>query len=156
MQVKEEPVAKKLPVQQKVAVPVRKEPVVDQMIPLESFYYGMFETGTENDSAAAVTFEANVSSIELNYSIPISIAIPSHPFQCPECHELLKSNNEFMSHIKRHANDDGRTETSVQCRYCLQHFDGQSSHDEHVICRHPLETKANHEYYCVICWVSFD
>lgn len=33
------------------------------MIPLESFYYGMYETGTENDSAAAVTFEANVSLV---------------------------------------------------------------------------------------------
>lgn len=61
VQPKEEPMpAKKLPVQQKVAVPVRKEVVIEPMIPLESFYYGMYETGTENDSAAAVTFEANV------------------------------------------------------------------------------------------------
>lgn len=65
---KEEPQSsKKLPVQQKVATPVRKEVTIEPMIPLESFYYGMYETGTENDSAAAVTFEANVS---LLYTIP--------------------------------------------------------------------------------------
>lgn len=59
---KEEPsTSKKLPVQQKVVAPVRKEVVIEPMIPLESFYYGMYETGTENDSAAAVIFEANVS-----------------------------------------------------------------------------------------------
>lgn len=60
--VKEEPntSSKKVPVQPKVVTPVRKEVMVEPMIPLESFYYGMYETGTENDSAAAVTFEANV------------------------------------------------------------------------------------------------
>ena len=41
--------------------PRREEPK-EQMIFLESFYYGIYETGTENESAIAVHFEANVSS----------------------------------------------------------------------------------------------
>lgn len=59
-----------------------------------------------------------------------------------------------MTHIKRHANTVGQTVDSVQCRYCLLNVGGQSILDDHLSEKHPLETKANHEYYCVICWVS--
>lgn len=46
----------------KVKLPtVRREEPKEPMIFLESYYYGIYETGTENDSAIAVDFEADVS-----------------------------------------------------------------------------------------------
>lgn len=128
------------------------------MMPLESFYYGMYETGTENDSAAAVTFEANVG---LQINIATCTIELTHfrfwiHFQCPECDELFKSNTEFMAHIKRHANSIDQSASSIQCRYCLLNVSNQSVLDEHISRKHPLETKANQEYYCVICWVCID
>lgn len=36
--------------------PPKKEPKIF----LESYYYGIYETGTDNDSGVAVKFEANV------------------------------------------------------------------------------------------------
>lgn len=55
--IKEEPKYKvKLPAKREEPPPVRKEPKIF----LESFYYGIYETGTENDSGIAVKFEANV------------------------------------------------------------------------------------------------
>lgn len=48
----------------KVKIPPRREEIKEPKEPtifLESYYYGLFETGTENDSAVAVPFEANVN-----------------------------------------------------------------------------------------------
>lgn len=57
--VKEEPKYKvKLPPKREEPPPARKEPKLF----LESFYYGIYETGTDNDSGIAVKFEANVNS----------------------------------------------------------------------------------------------
>lgn len=73
--------------------------------------------------------------------------------QCPECDEQFKSNTEFMTHTKKHANADGQSDGSVQCRYCLINVANQSLLDEHISKKHPLDTKANGEYYCIICSV---
>lgn len=59
--VKEEP-------RYKVKIPPKREeppppPKKEPKIYLESFYYGIYETGTDNDSGIAVKFEANVSEI---------------------------------------------------------------------------------------------
>lgn len=48
----------KLPPKREEPPPIRKEP----RIYLESFYYGIYETGTDNDSGVAVKFEADVSA----------------------------------------------------------------------------------------------
>lgn len=58
--VKEEPKYKvKLPARrEEPPPPVRMEPKMF----LESYYYGIYETGTDNDSGIAVKFEANVSA----------------------------------------------------------------------------------------------
>lgn len=57
--VKEEPKSfkVKIPPKREEPIPVKKE----VKIYLESFYYGIYETGTDNDSGVAVKFEANVS-----------------------------------------------------------------------------------------------
>lgn len=56
---KEEPKYKvKIPPKREEPPPPRKEPKIF----LESFYYGIYETGTENDSGSAVKFEAEVSA----------------------------------------------------------------------------------------------
>lgn len=56
--VKEEPSPKyKVKISPRQEIKESREPTIF----LESYYYGLFETGTENDSAIAVAFEANVS-----------------------------------------------------------------------------------------------
>lgn len=61
---KQKVVVKEEPKNYKVKLPPRREspppPKKDPKIYLESYYYGLFETGTENDSAVAVKFEAHV------------------------------------------------------------------------------------------------
>lgn len=46
----------KIPPKREEPPPPRKEPKIF----LESFYYGIYETGTENDSGNAVKFEVEV------------------------------------------------------------------------------------------------
>lgn len=56
------PVKEELPSKYKVKIPPqRRDEPKEPMIYIESFYYGIYETGTENDAALAVDFEANVS-----------------------------------------------------------------------------------------------
>lgn len=110
-------------------------PPKDVYIPtyyIESYYYGLFETGTENDSAMAVHFEA----------------------YCPECNEMFRSNNDLMDHLKRHAVTTNQTETSVQCRYCLTNVVNGKLLDEHLNENHPLKSKYLQNYFCLICSVS--
>lgn len=59
--VKEEPkqYKAKIPPKREEPPPPKKEPKIF----LESYYYGIYETGTDNDSGIAVKFEANVSII---------------------------------------------------------------------------------------------
>lgn len=57
--VKEEPKYKvKLPARREEPPPPQKK---ETKIYLESFYYGLYETGTDNDSGIAVNFEVSVS-----------------------------------------------------------------------------------------------
>lgn len=73
--------------------------------------------------------------------------------QCPECHEMFTSNNEFMTHLKRHANPDD-TENSVQCRYCLTNLADDKELELHLTTDHPITSSNPPKYNCVICWVS--
>lgn len=60
---KQKVVVKEEPRSSKAKLPVKVEPVAQKKeakIFLESFYYGLYETGTDNDSGIAVQFEANV------------------------------------------------------------------------------------------------
>lgn len=74
---------KEEPKQYKVKVPPKREepppppppPKKEPKKFLESFYYGIYETGTDNDSGIAVKFEANVCVI---YSFKLK--------SCPELH----------------------------------------------------------------------
>lgn len=63
---KQKIVVKEEPKTYKAKTPVRREeppppPKKEPKIFLESYYYGIYETGTDNDSGIAVKFEANVS-----------------------------------------------------------------------------------------------
>lgn len=63
---KQKPTIKEEPKSYKVKLPAKPEPPPpppkrEAKIFLESFYYGLYETGTDNDSGIAVQFEANVS-----------------------------------------------------------------------------------------------
>lgn len=61
---KQKVVVKEEPRAGKSKSPARAEPPApkkEARIFLESFYYGLYETGTDNDSGVAVQFEANVS-----------------------------------------------------------------------------------------------
>lgn len=121
-------------------------------IKIESYYYGLFETGTENDSAMAVAFEANVNYFLYIIDRYINIYLK---FQCPECDIIKHSNNDLMDHIKAHVNPENQTDTSVQCRYCLTNVVNHKLLDEHLSTKHPNKSKSN-KLYCLICSVGFD
>lgn len=58
-------VKEELPAKFKVKIPPQKTTVAEPREPqlyIESYYYGIFENGTENDAAQAVQFEADVSA----------------------------------------------------------------------------------------------
>lgn len=64
--VKEEPKSFKVKIPPKRDEPPPPPPAKKEVkIFLESFYYGIFETGTDNDSGIAVKFEADVSSLSI-------------------------------------------------------------------------------------------
>lgn len=73
-------------------------------------------------------------------------------FQCPECSYVALSNNEIMDHIKAHVSQENKTETSVQCRYCLTNIVNHKLLDEHLSTNHPIRSKSI-KLYCLICSV---
>lgn len=125
------------------------------MINIESYYYGLYETGTENDSAVAVTFEATVNKIDgpILGSSESQQSLMTFYLQCPICARDFHSNNSFMDHLKMHAVQPKETTAATQCKYCLNYLLNHKLLDEHLNTCHPIQSKIE-RFYCIICSVS--
>jgi Zinc finger, C2H2 type len=101
----------------------------EEMIPLESYFYGIYDGDQWNSSAAVTKFDT----------------------MCPECPTAFTKNVDLMDHLYKHANIGQN-----QCRYCVEVFKNKDALKKHIAVLHPLDTKnaLTAVNNCIICEVS--
>ncbi|XP_072383647.1 uncharacterized protein row isoform X2 [Diabrotica undecimpunctata] len=98
--------------------------VPEQMVPLESYYYGTIETYTKTPT------------ITLN-------------MKCPFCKSVFDNNVQLMSHLFKHAHNVSMD--AQLCRYCLTSVATANDLLKHIATSHPAETKFDNGFCCLIC-----
>uniref|UniRef100_A0A6P7F2W9 Uncharacterized protein LOC114324247 isoform X3 n=1 Tax=Diabrotica virgifera virgifera TaxID=50390 RepID=A0A6P7F2W9_DIAVI len=98
--------------------------VPEQMVPLESYYYGTIETYTKTPK------------ITLN-------------MKCPFCKSVFDNNIQLMSHLFKHAHNVSMD--AQLCRYCLTSVATANDLLKHIATSHPAETKFDNGFCCLIC-----
>ncbi|XP_013100238.1 uncharacterized protein LOC106082337 [Stomoxys calcitrans] len=78
---------------------------------------------------------------------------------CPICDTStsFESNDKLQTHLVSHINIDGK-DHKLQCLYCLEKLDSESSLSKHYGIMHPEETKSSNSasYRCLICQQRFN
>ncbi|XP_075169772.1 zinc finger domain-containing protein relative of woc [Haematobia irritans] len=141
--------SKKIPVDGK---PLKKgkEKDDDELRGLEEMYYGV-QSGSER------CYEEFPLKPITKYEEG-TMGLASH-VECPICDTAttFDSNETLQTHLVSHINIDGKNHT-LQCLFCLEKTDSESSLTKHNSIMHPEETKSSTSasYRCLICQQRFN
>lgn len=103
----------------------------ENMVPLESYYYGTMEGDPNNPLAARVTLNV----------------------RCCVCKIPFSNNIQLLDHMLAHAHNISTKAAITQCRYCLASLPTIEDLNKHIGDAHPTETKSysNSNLACLIC-----